>query len=236
MEFLQSIIDNSNIPLLTAFILGLMAAISPCPLATNITATAYIAKNIASKQRVLLSGIIYSFGRAFSYTVIGLFLYFGASKFQTARFFNQNGEKFLGPLLIMIGLIMLNIIRLNFLGKSNFTERFSKKFEKRGLLGSFMLGVIFALAFCPYSGALYFGMLIPITIASPDGLYLPLVFAIGTGLPVILFTYLLAFAAGSVGAFYNKIGKIEKAMRYITGLVFIIAGLYYVTVFLGIID
>jgi cytochrome c biogenesis protein CcdA len=108
---------------------------------------------------------------------------------------------------------MLNIIKLNFLGKSNFTERFTEKFENKGLLGSFLIGVIFALAFCPYSGALYFGMLIPMTISSVDGLYLPIIFAFGTGLPVVLFTYLLAFAAGSIGVFYNKITKIEKVME-----------------------
>ena len=234
MEFLQSLIDNYNIPLLSAFILGLMTAISPCPLATNITATAFISKNITNRKKVFLSGIIYSFGRAFSYTAIGLILYFGASKFHIARFFNQNGEKYLGPLLIVIGLVMLNIIRLNFLNKTNFSEKLSQKFKDKGLLGSFMIGLIFALAFCPYSGALFFGILIPMTIASADGLYLPVIFAFGTGLPVILFTYLLAFTAGTVGVFYNKITKIEKVMRYIAGIVFIFTGIYYVLIFLGI--
>ncbi len=210
MEYLQYLIDNYNIPLLSAFALGLMTAISPCPLATNITATAFISKNITNRKTVFLSGIIYSFGRAFSYTTIGLILYFGASKFHIARFFNQNGEKFLGPLLIIIGLLMLNIIKLNFLSKSNFSEKLSEKFKNKGLLGSFFIGVIFALAFCPYSGALYFGILIPMTIANANGLYLPIVFALGTGLPVILFTYLLAFAAGSISNFYTKITKKTK--------------------------
>ncbi len=235
MEYLQYLIDNYNIPLLSAFALGLMTAISPCPLATNITATAFISKNITNRKTVFLSGIIYSLGRAFSYTTIGLILYFGASKFHIARFFNQNGEKFLGPLLIIIGLLMLNIIKLNFLSKSNFSERLSEKFKNKGLLGSFFIGVIFALAFCPYSGALYFGILIPMTIANANGLYLPIVFALGTGLPVILFTYLLAFAAGSIGNFYTKITKIELIMRYIAGVVFILTGGYYVLIFLGII-
>ncbi|SDR93378.1 aromatic aminobenezylarsenical efflux permease ArsG family transporter [Winogradskyella sediminis] len=211
-----------------------MTAISPCPLATNITATAFISKNISSKRKVFLSGLLYALGRGFSYTAIGLILYFGASKFHIARFFNQNGEKYLGPLLIIIGLIMLNIIKLNFLGTSNFQERLSEKFKDKGVLGSFLIGVVFALAFCPYSGALFFGMLIPMTIASADGLYLPMVFAFGTGLPVILFTYLLAYTAGKVGIFYNKITKIEKVMRIVAGVVFIITGLYYVAIFTGI--
>ena len=211
-----------------------MTAISPCPLATNITATAFISKNITSKKKVFLSGIIYSFGRAFSYTTIGLILYFGASKFHIARFFNQNGEKYLGPLLVIIGLIMLNIIRLNFFNKLSFSERLSVRFKNKGLLGSFIIGLIFALAFCPYSGALFFGMLIPMTIASHDGLFLPVIFAFGTGLPVVLFSYLLAFTAGTVGIFYNRITKIEKAMRYVAGIVFILVGLYYISIFIGI--
>ena len=231
MDFLQSLLENNNIPILSAFVLGLMTAISPCPLATNITATAYISKNIASKKKVLLSGILYSLGRAFSYTAIGFILFFGASKFHIARFFSQNGEKYLGPLLILIGLIMLNVIRLNFFGKSNFSEKLSEKFKDKGLLGSFLIGVVFAMAFCPYSGALYFGMLIPLTISSIDGLYLPIIFAFGTGLPVLLFTYLLAFAASSIGPFYNKITKIEKVMRTVAGLVFILTGIYYVSIF-----
>ena len=234
MDFLQSLFENSNFPILSAFVLGLMTAISPCPLATNITATAYISKNISSKKKVFLSGILYSLGRAFTYTTIGLILFFGASKFHIARFFSQNGEKYLGPLLIVIGLMMLNVIRLNFFGKSNFTEKLSEKFQNKGLLGSFLIGAVFALAFCPYSGALYFGMLIPMTIASIDGLYLPIIFAFGTGLPVLLFTYLLAFAAGSVGSFYNKITKIEKVMRTVAGVVFILTGLYYVSIFLEV--
>jgi cytochrome c biogenesis protein CcdA len=233
MDFLQSILDSYNIPILSAFVLGLMTAISPCPLATNITATAYISKNISSKRKVLLSGILYSMGRAFSYTVIGLMLYFGASKFHVARLFQQNGEKYLGVLLIIIGLIMLNVIRLNFLEKSNFQERFSERFKGKGLWGSFLMGIGFALAFCPYSGALYFGMLIPITISSASGLYLPIVFAIGTGLPVISFTYLLVFAAHRVSGVFNRITKIERVMRYVAGGVFVLAGIYYVSIFAG---
>ena len=231
MEFLNSILDSYNIPILSAFVLGLMTAISPCPLATNVTATAFVSKNVSKKNLVLLSGVVYSLGRAFSYTIIGLILYFGVSKFHVARLFQQNGEKYLGPLLIIIGLVMLNVIKLNFLGKINIQDKLTDRFKDRGIFGAFMLGVIFALAFCPYSGALFFGMLIPMSISSASGLYLPIVFAIGTGLPVILFAYLLAFAADRVGTTFNALTKIEKVMRYVAGVVFILTGLYYVSIF-----
>jgi cytochrome c-type biogenesis protein len=236
VEFINSLLENNSIPAISAFLIGLMTAISPCPLATNITATAFISKNISDKKLVLLSGIVYSLGRAFSYTTIGLILYLGANKFQLSRFFNHNGERFLGPLLIIIGLIMLNIIKLNFLGKSNFTEKLTEKIKGKGLLGSFLIGAVFALAFCPYSGALYFGMLIPMTITTTDGLYLPIIFAFGTGLPVILFTYLLAFAASNVGIFYNRIAKIEKIMRHLAGIIFILVGIYYILIFTFILE
>jgi len=234
MDFLRALLENSNLPILSAFLLGLMTAISPCPLATNITATAFIAKNISDKKKVFLSGIIYSLGRALSYTAIGIALFFGASKFHIARFFQQNGEKFLGPLLLLIGLMMLGVIKLNFGGKSNFQERISERFRNKGLLGAFIIGILFALAFCPYSGALYFGMLIPMTIAGPEGLYLPIVFAIATGLPVIFFTYLLAFSVGGIGKYFNKVQKIEKVMRVVTGVVFVLAGVYYILIFAGV--
>lgn len=235
MDYLQSVLEQTNFPILIALVLGLMTAISPCPLATNITATAYISKHISNKKQVFMSGIVYALGRGFSYTLIGIVLFFGASKFQIARFFNQNGEKYLGPILVVLGLIFLNVIQLKFLNKTNVLGRWSEQLKSKGLLGAFLIGVIFALAFCPYSGALFFGMLIPMVITSVDGLYLPLVFAFGTGLPVILFTYLLAFTAGKVGGFYSRIGKIEKVIRFITGIVFVLTGCYYLLIFMEII-
>ena len=181
MEWLTELAQNREAPLLAAFALGLLTAISPCPLATNITATAYIAKTISSKGKVLLSGLLYTLGRMFSYTALGSLIYFGASKFQVAKLFQGNGEKFIGPVMILIGLIMLGAIQPRFLSNLDITGRLSEKFKDKGLLGSFLLGVIFALAFCPYSGALFFAMLIPMTLSASAGLGLPIVFSIGTG-------------------------------------------------------
>ena len=141
--------------LVSAFLLGLLTAISPCPLATNITATAYISKNIKESKKIFWSGLIYTLGRATSYSFIGFILFFGASKFHVAKLFSQYGERLLGPILILVGLVMFNVIKLNFLGKSNFQEKFSERFKDKGYLGSYILGIIFSLAFCPYSGALF---------------------------------------------------------------------------------
>lgn len=236
MDWLNDLAQNGDIPLLAAFALGLLTAISPCPLATNITATAYIARTITNRRTVLLSGFLYTAGRMFSYTALSALIYFGASKFQVAKLFQGNGEKYIGPLMILIGLIMLGVIRLNFLFKgSSLTEKLSEKFKGKGLLGSFLLGLVFALAFCPYSGALFFAILMPMTISASEGLALPIVFSIGTGLPVIFFAFIIAFSMEKLGKYFKAIQKVEKVMRIIAGITFILTGLYYLNIYLKVI-
>ncbi|NLF44273.1 MAG: sulfite exporter TauE/SafE family protein [Bacteroidales bacterium] len=233
MEFLYSILDNTNTPFITAFILGLMTAISPCPLATNITATAFISKDLENKKRIFYNGLFYTMGRAISYTAIGIILFFGASTFQIGGFFQKYGERFLGPLLIIIGIFMLDIIPVKFsFGNGKWQDKLSGSKSKGSWWNAVLLGMIFALAFCPYSGVLYFGMLIPITIASPDGLWLPLVFAFATGLPVIIIAWLLAFGIAKLGNFYNKLKTFEYWFRKIVAIIFILVGIYYVIMFL----
>jgi cytochrome c-type biogenesis protein len=229
MEWLTELAQNHEIPLLAAFALGLLTAIAPCPLATNITATAFIAKTINSRKKVLLSGLLYTLGRMFSYTVIGAIIYFGANTFQIAKLFQGNGEKYIGFVLVILGLIMLDIIKLNFIKGGNWIDQLSEKFKTKGLLGAFLLGALFALAFCPYSGALFFGMLVPMTIKS--GLAMPVLFSIGTGLPVIIFAFVIAFSMEKLGIYFKAITKIEKVMRVIAGLTFIFTGLYYINIY-----
>lgn len=229
MEWLTELAQNNEIPLLAAFALGLLTAIAPCPLATNITATAFIAKTINSRKKVLLSGLLYTLGRMFSYTFIGAIIYFGANTFQIAKLFQGNGEKFIGFVLVILGLIMLDIIKLNFIKGSDWIEKLSDQFKTKGLLGAFLLGALFALAFCPYSGALFFGMLIPMTIKS--GLTMPILFSIGTGLPVILFAIVIAFSMEKLGIYFKVITKIEKVMRILAGVTFILTGLYYINIY-----
>jgi cytochrome c-type biogenesis protein len=226
MEWLQGILENSQWPVLTAFILGLMTAISPCPLATNITAIAFIGKNITNKKTVLLKGVVYTLGRAFTYTVIGVLFFVGLGEAGLSGFFQRWGEKILGPVLVVIGLFMLGVIKLSIPGIGKLTEKMENQAGK-GYWGVFLLGVVFALAFCPYSGVLYFVMLIPMTVASPDGLLLPPVFALATGLPVILFAWMIAYAVGSVGTIYNKIKVFELWFRRVVALLFIAVGIYY---------
>lgn len=230
MEVLQNLLDSNNIPFLSAFLLGIMTAISPCPLATNITAIGFISKDLENRKQIFYNGLWYTLGRAISYTLLGIILYFGASKFQIAKLFQSNGEKFLGPLLIIVGILMLDIIKIKFPGFSGLSDKIGKN-NRSNWWSALLLGIVFALAFCPYSGVLYFGMLIPMTISSVSGLFLPFVFAIATGLPVIIIAYLLAFSISSVGGFYNKVKIFEKWFRKVVAVLFILVGFYYIFIF-----
>ena len=226
MEFLQNLLEQTELPILTAFLLGLMTAISPCPMATNITAIGFIGKDMKSSKRVFVNGLLYTLGRSISYTAIGLLFFFSASRFEFAGFIQEWGEKVIGPILIVIGLFMLGLIKLNIPGLDGLNKNMEERAQK-GFWGVLLLGIVFALAFCPYSGVLYFGMLIPMTVSSVSGLYLPIVFALGTGIPVIVFAWLIAFSVSSIGNTYNKIRSFEKWFRRTVAILFIGVGLYY---------
>ncbi len=230
MDFLQTLLESTQIPLYSAFLLGLMMAISPCPLAMNITAVGFIARNLENKRRAFYNGLVYTLGHAISYSTIGLFFYLGASQFQLAGFFQNWGERLIGPMLLVIGLIMLDALKLNIPGSGWIKQKMEKR-DNSGYRGALFLGIAFSLAFCPYSGVLYFGILIPMTISSASGLYLPIVFAIATCLPVIFFSWLIAFSLGSLGKFYSKLKIFEIWFRRIVAIIFICTGIYYLKIF-----
>ena len=226
-ELLHGLLENSSIPVVSAIALGLMTAISPCPLATNITAIGYIGKDIHNKNRVFVNGLIYTLGRALSYTVLAVIIFIGVDQFKISGWFQLYGEKIIGPMLIIIGVIMLGILKIPFPGISQFTKRFQEK-AVNSYWDVLLLGMLFALAFCPYSGVLYFGLLIPMTLGSPSGLFLPVVFAVATGIPVIIFAWLLAYTASGVGSLYKGLKVFETWFRRLIALVFICVGIYYV--------
>jgi sulfite exporter TauE/SafE len=227
MEVLTGLLENSSFPFVTALVLGLMTAISPCPLATNITAIGFIGKDIENRNRVFYNGLVYTLGRAVSYTLLAVIIFFGADQFAMSGIFQKYGGKIIGPLLIIIGLFMLDVLKIKFPGMGKLTRRFEEKGTKN-YWDVLLLGVVFALAFCPYSGVLYFGMLIPMTISNASGLYLPVVFAIATGIPVIIFAWFIAFTLSGVGILYNRIKTFEKWFRRVISVVFIGIGIYYV--------
>jgi sulfite exporter TauE/SafE len=226
-EFLTGLLENSSAPWITAFILGLLTAISPCPLATNITAIGFISKDLENRNRVFFNGLFYTIGRAVTYISLALIIYIGADQLKFSGFFQQYGEKIIGPLLLLIGIFMLDIIRINF----PVFSRLSEKMEGRKswkFIDALLLGIIFALVFCPYSGVLYFGMLVPLTLSSTSGLYLPFIFAVATGIPVIIIAWVLAYAVSEIGNFYKRVRVFGIWFRRVIATVFIVVGIYYI--------
>ena len=233
MNFLQSILENSSVPVITAFILGLLTAVSPCPLATNITAIGFIGKDIENRHRIFINGLLYTLGRVVTYTVLGFILIpilrEGASMFAVQKAVSKYGEILIAPLLIVIGIYMLDLIKLN-IPKISINGEYVKK-RTKGSWGALFLGIIFSLAFCPSSGIFFFGMLIPLSAAEAGGYLLPVVYAIATGLPVILVAWVLAYSVAGLGKFYNRIQVFEKWFRKIVAILFIAVGIYYAVMY-----
>jgi len=227
MDLINSLIDNYNLPALSAFLLGILTSISPCPLATNITAVAFISKDIKTPKHTILSGLFYTLGRGISYTLLAVLIYFGLSSFQVSQIFQGWGDKVLGPVLILIGLIMFGVIKINLKNNNQTIEKIKLWLSNKGYLGSMALGMLFAFAFCPYSGVLFFGVLVPMTFKSAGGLLLPPLFALGTGLPVIIFSFFIAYSMQVVSRAFQVVQKVEKWLRYGVASVFIITGIYY---------
>jgi cytochrome c-type biogenesis protein len=227
MEFLRNLSDNTHTPFLYAIILGLLTAISPCQLATNITAIAYIGKDINDKRKIFVNGILYALGNAFGYSLIGVILFFGASKFHVSKVLVSNGKIIVSFLLIITGIFMLDLIKINFPVFGRLTEKIRNRQSKGNGLNAALLGFIFAITFCPYNAAVFFGMLIPLSITSVFGLYLPFVYSVASGFPVIVFAYLLAFSISGLGNYYKRITVLQKWFNRTAAVIIISVGFYF---------
>ncbi|MDF9830691.1 cytochrome c-type biogenesis protein [Dysgonomonas sp. PFB1-18] len=230
MEYIQSLLENSNIPVITAFLLGILTAISPCPLATNITAIGFISKDIENKHKIFLNGLLYTLGRVIAYTALGFILIpilrEGASMYSVQKFIGKYGSMVIAPALILIGIFMLDIIKIR-MPQINMGGH---KVKAKGGWGALLLGILFSLAFCPTSGVFYFGMLIPMSATVSGGFLLPVVYAIATGLPVIIVAWILAYSVAGLGKFYNRMQTFEKWMRKIVAVLFIAIGICYLII------
>ena len=232
LNFLGSM-GESQAPIVAAFFIGLMTALSPCPLATNITAIAYISKRIDSSRHTLLTGFVYTFGRMAAYiTVASVIVFFGMNIQIIALTLQHYGEQLLGPFLVLCGIFLLDIVHFNRLpGKNRVAKLMAgipRLLAEKGYLGAFLLGVIFALSFCPFSAVLFFAMLIPVALAAGDPVVIPAVFAVATGLPVIVISFLLAKGVGRFRELTGTIGLWETWIRRMAAAVFIVIGVYYI--------
>ncbi len=234
MEYLQTLLDNSSVPAVTAFLLGLLTAISPCPLATNIAAIGYLSKEITDRRRIFIDGLLYTLGRIVAYTLLGAVLIAllrqGASIFSVEKVFGRWGDVIIAPAMIIIGLFMLFGHRLNLPGFG--FDAGNAGSSLRGRWKPLLLGAMFAMAFCPTSGIFYFGMLIPMSAAESGGYLLPVLFATATGLPVAAVAWILAYSAAGIGRFYGRVRTVQLWLNRIVALLFIATGIYYATIYI----
>jgi len=215
----------------SALWMGILTSISPCPLASNVAAISFLSKKITHPPLVFISGLAYTLGRMASYAILGWIIINSLlSVPQVAQFLQKYMGKALGPLLILTGLILLKIITIR-MPRVSLSQKHHNKLAQSGAPGAFLLGFIFALAFCPISAALFFGSLIPLSINSKFGIVLPFIYGVGTGLPVLAFAVAIALGVTSLSHWFHKINKFERYTRKITGIVFIIIGLYYTGIY-----
>jgi len=215
----------------SALWLGLLTSISPCPLATNIAAISYVGKQVDRPVRALGAGLAYTLGRTVSYVLVALVVVKSLlSMSAVSMFLQQRLNQVLGPVLLLVGLVLLDVIPWpwNWTGRgSKLVERIQTRASRLGLLGAGLLGLAFALTFCPVSAALFFGSLLTIAVKARSGVLLPAVYGIGTGLPVLVFAVLIAVGARSLAKVFDKVAAFERWARRVTGVVFLGIGIYY---------
>ena len=219
--------------LISALWLGMLTSISPCPLAANISAISFIGRFVGNDKSVLLSGIFYTVGRTVVYIFIGILITGGLlASSQLSLFLQKYLNEMLGPILILLGMVLLGMIGTAFSLNVGGGNKLQAKIKEKGLLFSFPLGIILALSFCPVSAGLFFGALIPLSIKVSSYFIIPALFGIGTALPVILFAFIIAFGSKYLGRAFHCITKIEIWFRYTAGIMFILVGIYYSLIFI----
>jgi cytochrome c biogenesis protein CcdA len=211
----------------SAFWLGILTSISPCPLATNIAAISYIGRRVGNGRHVLLTGMLYMVGRTSAYLVLAVVLVTSVLGIPSVSLFLQKYmHMVLGPILIVVGMFLSGLIEWNASG-GGMSDGLQKRVDASGIWGALLLGVVFALTFCPTSAFLFFGSLVPLSLQVNSRVVLPLVYGIGTALPVMIFAVLLASSAQSVAKAYNVLARIERWARILTGWIFVVLGVYF---------
>jgi cytochrome c biogenesis protein CcdA len=215
----------------SALWLGVMTSVSPCPLATNVAAISFVGRRVGNPRQVLLGGLMYTAGRSLAYGLLGALLVFSLLSASTVSLFLQKHmNRILGPVLILVGMVLLDLLPIRLPGRGPGT-RAQGWAESGGAWGAAALGIVFALSFCPISAALFFGSLIPLAIQHESALLVPSVYGLGTGLPVLAFALALALGAGSVAGIFRRVSQVERWARRVTGVIFVGVGVYYCLVY-----
>lgn len=210
----------------TAAWLGILTSISPCPLASNVAAISFVGRSVGSPRKVLLAGLLYSVGRALTYVLVGALVVSSLLSVPSVSFFLQRRmNQILGPLLILIGVGIMGWVRLP-MPSWSWRQAFQERTARSGVIGAGLLGILFALSFCPVSAGLFFGALIPLAASANSRVLLPVIYGLGTALPVVVFAVLLALGAQGIGRTFNVLTRIERAARPVTAGIFVVAGIY----------
>lgn len=237
---------------LAALYLGVLTSISPCPLATNIAAISYIGGRVGDSRGVIHAGLLYTLGRCLLYVVLaGLLTWTSLSIPAVSMFLQRYMHLLLGPIFLLLGMFLSGVITFD-LGGGGISQQLKRRVDSMGVWGALLLGALFAVSFCPTSAAWFFGLL-ALTLGSDSGaiaqvmakvgitmpsstipggsILLPLIYGVGTAIPVIVVAFLLAYSAKSLGTTYKVLGKVEWWARMTTGGVFIMLGVYFSLVY-----
>ena len=210
-----------------AFWLGVLTALSPCLMATNVAAITFIARQVGEPKYALMSGLFYTAGQALAYVLLGMLLVKSLLSVPlVSQWLQQYMIALLGPILIVTSMFLLELLDVQF-GSGKMKQWIQKRTNTYGLWAAALLGIVFAMSFCPTTAALFFGSLIPLAVTHESTILLPLFYAGGVALPVLAFGVLIAFAANKVGRVFERVGRIERGARYATGGIFLATGVYF---------
>jgi cytochrome c biogenesis protein CcdA len=213
--------------LIWAIGLGVFTAVTPCTLVANIAAVSYIGRRVDSPRHILLAGSLYSVGQTLAYAVLGFVVVAGLlASAAVSSFLHRYMNELLGPILILTSMILFGLLDIAFSGPG-IGERLQKRVDAWGIWGAFMLGVTFAITFCPLSGALFFFQLIPASVQLESRIMMPTLYGLGNVLPILAMTLLLAFGARSFSKVYHRVAQCERVLRYFVAALFLAVGVFF---------
>jgi len=210
----------------SALWLGILASISPCPFASNLAAFSFIEKDCTNNREILKAGLSYTLGRIVTFTFLGFLISQGTSHISIISMaLQKHGNMFLGPILVIVGVFVLDLLEAPPLKIAS--KMRAHNFNVGGSKSAFLMGVLFALALCPVSAALFFGGLIPLAVRAQSYLLLPAAFGLGTALPVSVMALSLSLGISVFIKSEQQLQRIQTWARNVTGSAMILIGLYF---------
>lgn len=218
--------ERVQLPLVHAFLFGLLGATAPCQLTTNLSAIAFVSR-AAGACRPWQEAVAYTVGKVLVYSLVGGGIIGLGLQIQGAAIpVVVVARKLLGPFMILIGATFVGWLQL----PVSFGQRLAVAVQHRlattGPWGAFVMGVVFSFAFCPTLFLLFFGLTIPLGLESRAGIMMPGAFAIGPAVPLLGYAALLRARDELLGAYVQRFSRHHRTVRKIAGAIFLLAGLH----------